>query len=76
MNKHRAPLRPASHFAVAIAIRFAVAGLGGLVTMPEIPEWYGAHAKPTQPAWIFGPVWSFLYYCPPLANSASKRAEH
>lgn len=48
---------------VAIAICFAVAGLGGLVTTPQIPGWYAELAKPTwnPPAWIFGPVWSLLY---------------
>ena len=48
---------------VAVAICFAAAGLGGLVTTPQIPGWYAALAKPTwnPPAWIFGPVWSLLY---------------
>jgi benzodiazapine receptor len=48
---------------VAVAICFAAAGLGGLVTTPEIPVWYATLAKPTwnPPAWIFGPVWSLLY---------------
>ena len=42
---------------------FAVAGVGGLVTTPSIPNWYAALAKPpwTPPDWIFGPVWSVLY---------------
>lgn len=48
---------------IAIAICFAAAGLGGLVTTPHIPGWYATLAKPTwnPPAWIFGPVWSLLY---------------
>lgn len=50
-------------FLVAIAICFTAAGLGGMVTTPQIPGWYATLAKPTwnPPAWIFGPVWSLLY---------------
>jgi tryptophan-rich sensory protein len=42
---------------------FAVAGVGGLVTTPNIPNWYAGLAKPswTPPSWVFGPVWSVLY---------------
>ena len=42
---------------------FAVAGLGGLATTPNIPNWYAGLAKPswTPPGWLFGPVWSVLY---------------
>jgi benzodiazapine receptor len=48
---------------VAIILCFAAAGLGGLVTTPQIPNWYADLAKPawTPPGWIFGPVWSLLY---------------
>ena len=43
---------------VTIVICFASAGLGGLVTAPNIPNWYADLAKPTwtPPGWIFGPV--------------------
>ncbi len=46
-----------------IVLCFAVAGLGGLATTPNIPNWYAALAKPswTPPGWLFGPVWSALY---------------
>ena len=46
-----------------IAICFAAVGLGGLVTTPNIPDWYAQLAKPawTPPSWVFGPVWSCLY---------------
>ena len=46
-----------------IVICFAVAGLGGLTTTPNIPNWYAGLAKPswTPPGWLFGPVWSVLY---------------
>ena len=48
---------------VAVAICFAAAGLGGLVTAPNIPNWYAELAKPAwnPPSWVFGPVWSCLY---------------
>lgn len=48
---------------VAVVMCFAAAGLGGLVTSPNIPNWYADLAKPTwnPPDWIFGPVWSCLY---------------
>ena len=44
--------------AVFILICFAATGIGGLVTTPQIPGWYGGLAKPTwtPPDWIFGPV--------------------
>jgi translocator protein len=46
-----------------IVICFSVAGLGGLTTTPNIPNWYVGLAKPswTPPDWLFGPVWSALY---------------
>jgi translocator protein len=48
---------------VLIVICFSVAGLGGLTTTPNIPNWYAGLAKPswTPPSWLFGPVWSVLY---------------
>jgi tryptophan-rich sensory protein len=46
-----------------LVLCFAVAGVGGLVTTPSIPNWYAGLAKPswTPPGWVFGPVWSVLY---------------
>ena len=48
---------------ILLIICFAVAGLGGLATTPNIPNWYAGLVKPswTPPAWVFGPVWSVLY---------------
>ena len=57
---------PTQHWLVLVVlliICFAVAGVGGLVTTPSIPNWYAGLAKPlwTPPDWVFGPVWSVLY---------------
>ena len=56
-------LQQSMGLAVLIVICFAAAGLGGLVTTANIPNWYAQLAKPTwtPPDWIFGPVWSCLY---------------
>lgn len=49
---------------VLLIFCFAAAGLGGLVTTPNIHNWYADLAKPswTPPDWVFGPVWSILYF--------------
>lgn len=56
-------VKPWLALAVLIVLCFAIAGIGGLVTAPSIPNWYADLAKPewTPPGWIFGPVWSALY---------------
>ena len=62
---------------VSILICFAAAGLGGLVTTPQIPNWYADLAKPTwtPPDWIFGPVWSlpFRFDCTLSASLARRK---
>jgi translocator protein len=54
---------------VSIIICFAVAGLGAVVTTPNISNWYATLAKPawTPPDWLFGPVWSILYFSMAIA---------
>jgi translocator protein len=54
---------------VFLAICFTAAGIGGAVTTPKIATWYAALAKPdwNPPNWIFGPVWSALYFCMAVA---------
>jgi translocator protein len=54
---------------VLIVICFAAAGIGGAVTTPKIVNWYSTLAKPSwnPPSWIFGPVWSVLYFCMAVA---------
>lgn len=46
-----------------LAVCFAAAGLGSLVTAPAVSGWYASLVKPpwNPPAWIFGPVWTALY---------------
>jgi tryptophan-rich sensory protein len=43
--------------------------IGGAVTTPKIGTWYSTLVKPSwnPPAWIFGPVWSALYFCMAVA---------
>jgi translocator protein len=57
------PFRQAIGLTVSIAVCFAAAGIGSLMTMSSIGGWYAALAKPawTPPNWVFGPVWSLLY---------------
>ena len=57
------PKYPWIGLVVLIALCFAVAGIGGLATTPNIPHWYAGLVMPswTPPGWIFGPVWSILY---------------
>ncbi len=48
---------------ILLAVCFAVAVVGGMVTASSIPNWYAGLTKPswTPPSWVFGPVWSILY---------------
>ena len=46
-----------------VVVCFLAAGIGGMVTAPNIPNWYADLAKPSwnPPNWLFGPVWTALY---------------
>jgi len=53
-----------------MALCFGVAAAGSLATMPNIPNWYAGLTKPAwnPPNWIFGPVWSALYFSMAVAG--------
>jgi benzodiazapine receptor len=48
---------------ISIAVCFAAAWLGSLVTRPALEPWYAGLAKPpwTPPNWVFAPAWTTLF---------------
>ena len=48
----------------SLALCFAAEGLGGLFTARSVGTWYLTLQKPefTPPGWLFGPVWTLLYF--------------
>lgn len=51
-------------FMASIALPQAVGGLAGLATSEGVRDWYPALRKPSfqPPKWVFGPVWTALYF--------------
>lgn len=51
------------HALAAVASVVAAGTIGSLATLPNIPTWYAALAKPwfTPPNAVFGPAWTTLY---------------
>ncbi len=49
---------------IAFGAPFLVAAVGGLITVSEVPAWYATLQKPVfnPPSWVFGPVWTLLYF--------------
>ena len=49
---------------VFLAICFLAAAIGSWFTADSVKTWYPTLAKPagTPPPWVFGPVWSILYF--------------
>jgi tryptophan-rich sensory protein len=47
-----------------LVVCFAAASAGGLLTASSVTDWYQTLRKPTwtPPDWVFGPVWSSLYF--------------
>lgn len=56
-------MRQGAALAGFVAVCFAAALVGGLLTSTSVETWYPGLAKPSwnPPSWVFGPVWSVLY---------------
>ncbi|MFY9223149.1 MAG: TspO/MBR family protein, partial [Blastocatellia bacterium] len=54
---------------VFLTICFSVAGAGAVLTNTSVSSWYLTINKPswTPPNWLFGPVWTSLYFMMALA---------
>ncbi len=68
-HEQTVPKHPWIGLVVFLVVCFAAAGIGGAVTAPKIDNWYATLAKPAwnPPDWVFGPVWSALYFCMAIA---------
>ena len=57
-------------FLLFLAICFGTAAVGAQFTFSSVNGWYQTLVKPswTPPDWVFGPVWSFLYFLMALAG--------
>ncbi len=49
---------------IAVVISELAGAIGSAFTIPAIPTWYATLAKPalSPPNWVFGPVWTALYF--------------
>lgn len=56
--------------AVALAIPFVAATIGGLATSRSVITWYPTLKKPewNPPSWLFAPVWNLLYLLMGIAS--------
>ncbi|TNE49467.1 MAG: tryptophan-rich sensory protein [Deltaproteobacteria bacterium] len=51
-------------------VSFAAAGINGYFTSLSIQTWYPTLVKPAwnPPNWLFGPVWTLLFFCIAIAG--------
>ncbi len=51
-------------FALFAGMCFSVAAIGSVWTSTSVRAWYVQLQKPSfnPPSWVFGPVWSVLYF--------------
>lgn len=51
-------------FLASVALPEAVGGIAGLATRAGVRDWFPTLRKPSfnPPAWVFGPVWTILYF--------------
>lgn len=56
-------------FIIALAVPVTAGIIGSLATTSQIDTWYATLIKPSfnPPNWVFGPVWSFLYFLQGIA---------
>lgn len=49
---------------ITVAVSEFAGVIGSVFTVGAIPTWYASLAKPaaTPPGWVFGPVWTALYF--------------
>jgi tryptophan-rich sensory protein len=51
-------------YIIAVGVSELAGILGSFFTASAIPNWYATLAKPAlnPPSWVFGPVWTILYF--------------
>jgi benzodiazapine receptor len=54
----------ATRLLISVTLPLLVGGLSGFATARGVQEWYPSLTKPpfNPPAWVFGPVWTLLYF--------------
>ncbi len=57
-------MKKIKYLLISFGVTFLAAFIGSAATNPHIPIWYSSLNKPSfsPPNWIFGPVWTILYF--------------